>query len=566
MKRAYLKFIGLMSFVLLAACGALLFTAPEQAPWLSVCVDWLTGFTQHSEGLPGGIAVAVANTGALAATKQKGQRAEDAPGPSITLTDEQFERLLNPTDDEVDEAAERLASQQRGQQQTTLPQLDPNKEQRAAVNENGVLVGFDRGNHWKRRAVRYIQAQMLAGSGRMEGREAAVQIVRGLTQHTLDQTPAQYQAEHREALDIIEASGLDARAKRRVRDLIGAYDEDLQALRAVPAEKRALEGHSPLQAETQKRTHSTLSDTAGGYLLPKPFLAELFVIVEEYGVVRRIFRTIAMTSKTLDWKDIGSKPTAAWYGELDLIAASDMTFGQGGLEAAKLAGITSLSTELDEDSMVALLPVYLRLMGEAIAEKEDLAGIKGDGSSAYGGQRGVLTLTGSGEASVYTMSSGNTSRDDFDIEEAIAMKNTLSKARRKNAKWLLSESVVTALITLKRNNEANNYVILDPNNNTGIARFLGYPLVDPEGVEDAFFPSDGTSTIFGAFGDFMRSIFGQRRGLTVETSREGILSNSSGAVTLNAFQQDAMIVKVTERVAIGHPQPDCYVLGKTAAS
>ena len=119
----------------------------------------------------------------------------------------------------------------------------------------------------------------------------------------------------------------------------------------------------------------------------------------------------------------------------------------------------------------------------------------------------------------------------------------------------------------KKNAEANNYTILiDPTSPLGLARLLGFPLVDPEGVDDIVFPTDGVSTIFGAFGDFSRSLFGQRRGITLTTSREGVLSDAAGVVLYNAMQQDGIIAKITERVGIGHPQKDAYGLIKTAAS
>lgn len=450
-------------------------------------------------------------------------------------------------------------------QRGTVPALNANAGQ--PQGEPAVAVRVDHSANWRRRAARFFIGKIRAASDDPYVRRQGEEMLEELTVRTLDLTEAQYRAELAEAREVLSARVLDLRARHRTAAVLESYDEALTALRSVPAsERRAASPLSPQGPSVGQRTMSTLSDAAGGYLVPTPMLAELLVFIEEYGYVRSLFRNVTMTADTLEWKKIGTKPVAAWYGELERIAPSDMTFGTGGLSSAKLAGITSWSRELEEDTMVALLPVYTQLMGEAMAEKEDLAGIKGDGSASYGGFRGVLDLAGAGEATVHTMASGNDGFTDFDYEEAVAATKAVSKARRKNAKWLLPESVVTALVTLKRNGEANNYVTLDPNTDVGVARLLGYPLVDPEGIEDDFFPADAASTVFGAFGDFSRSIFGIRRGFTVETSREGVLNDAAGAVTLNALQQDAVLAKVTERVAIGHPQPDAYVLLKTAAN
>jgi len=431
----------------------------------------------------------------------------------------------------------------------TAPALNANAGQ--AEGDTRVAVRAERGASWQRRAARYIRAQILS-TGSYHQQEEARQLMTNLVMETLDLPAAQVAQERQQAEQIADrASRSDLNSGHRIRMVLDQHEDGLSALRAVP---------------TGQRTMSTLSDVAGGYLVPEPMMAELLYFMEQYGYARRFFRTVNMTSDTLEWAKLGTKPVAAWYGELERIDPSDMTFGEGGLSSAKLAGITSWSREMEEDALVALLPVYIQLMGEAMAQKEDLAAFLGDGTATYGGQRGIFDLTGAGEATVYTLPSGKTSSAQVILEYLIAAKNSISKARRRNAKWLLPESVITALVSLKRNNEANNFVLLDPNSDVGIARLLGYPVLDAEGVEDAFFPTDAAGTVFGAFGDFNRSIFGVRRGFTVETTREGVLNNAAGAVTLNALQQDAVIAKVTERVAIGHPQPDAYVLLKTAAS
>src|SRR5690606_3137328 len=164
-----------------------------------------------------------------------------------------------------------------------------------------VTVGFDRRNHWKRRSVRFIKAHVLS-AGSMTQQQDAAEMIRDLTLATLDQPPQQFEREYKEALSVIETSGLDKAAQHRIRTLIDGYTEDLQALRSVPKTKRNERGLSPLIPETaaeSQRTMSTLTDTAGGYLVPTPMLAQIFVFVEEYGYARSMFTVMPMTSDTL---------------------------------------------------------------------------------------------------------------------------------------------------------------------------------------------------------------------------------------------------------------------------
>lgn len=428
-----------------------------------------------------------------------------------------------------------------------VPALNANAGQEPEAKPE---VKNSRESHWRKRAARWILAHIKLGDSSRSVQDQGKEMLDKLVAQTLTLSESQVREERAEAERVIASRSYDLGAQGRTRAYLDAFEDGLGDVRALVG----------------SRTMSTLTDPAGGYLVPTPMLAELLMFVEEYGYVRSMFRNVTMTSDSMEWSKLGTKPVAAWYGEIERIEPSDMTFAEGRMNSSKLAGITSWSKELDEDSLIALLPLYTQLMGEAIAEQEDLAGLKGDGTSTYGGFKGILNLTAADGANIYTMGSGDTSSADIDLEDLIAAKQLLSKSRRSGGRWLFNESTVTALITLKRNSEANNYILLDPNSPDRIASFLGYPLVDPEGVEDSFFPTDGVSTVFGAFGNFSRSIFGIRRGFTIETSDKAVLNNSAGAVTLNAMQQDAVIAKVTERVGIGHPQPDAYTLFKTAAS
>lgn len=59
------------------------------------------------------------------------------------------------------------------------------------------------------------------------------------------------------------------------------------------------------------------------------------------------------------------------------------------LEAIKLACLTAINSELDEDSVVGVAEIVGMSLTRSMAKKEDLIGFLGDGSSTYFGMTGI---------------------------------------------------------------------------------------------------------------------------------------------------------------------------------
>lgn len=305
------------------------------------------------------------------------------------------------------------------------------------------------------------------------------------------------------------------------------------------------------------RTLSIGTNTEGGTLLPKPFLAELAVIMEERGIARSVFRGIPMSSDTLDLDKIATKPVAAWTNENALISESDAVFGEGSLDANKLAAITSWSMELEEDAAYAWIPVIAELFAESILEKEDDAGFIGDGTATHGGFTGLINLSG---ATVLTMATGNTTVADVTLDDFKDLRDQLSLGARRNAVFFVHPDVESILEGAKSSD--GEYIYRRPADQSRPGTLWGYPVVLTESLP----ASGGASTKFAAFGNPVYYLFGTRRGLTTQTTNQGVISDASSNVTYNAFQQDGMIWKVTERIALGAQIESAFAVLQTAAS
>jgi len=317
--------------------------------------------------------------------------------------------------------------------------------------------------------------------------------------------------------------------------------------RAVEQEKRdALEiiKSAKLPRLQEERTLSIAGGgSTGEYALPAPFLAELFVIIEQYGAARRYFRGIPMPSKTLDLATISTKPTAAWGTEATNTAASDPAFGTGQLAAEKLVGITSWSSELDEDSAIALLPTLQMLTAEAVFLKEDAAGFVGDGTASYGSFTGMMNVATAG----VTLDPGKVFAD-LTADDLKSVRDALSVAKRNGARWFMHPDILSTVEGLK--DLQGRYIFSGPANGRP-ASIWGYPVEEVEAMPAL--SDSGASKRFVVFGNPQWMLMGTRRGLDVMVSREGILNTAANNISFNALQADGAILRVTERVAFKGP-------------
>lgn len=438
------------------------------------------------------------------------------------------EEELNKADDLVEQGQRKI------KQAENFEKLAEQKSGVAVDDKPGVQKGAKVENRvadHKLRTVRYFNALATQKESQTEGDS----LMRKLNKEIASMPAEQYADEHKEAADIINNSSLSAVKKA---NLI-----------------------TSLEIDTRLHTTSTSDTPKAGYLLPKPFLAELFVIVEQYGVARREFRTIPMTSKDIDLKNVATKVVANWIDEGSNITADDFVFAEGSLNVKKLAGLTNWTTELEEDAAISLLPITQEIFAESIALKEDQAAFLGDGTSTYGSFTGLTNLT---NAQTVEGESGETDATFLDEATIRAMKNSLSQARQMGAKWYGHRTVKDAIEQFE---DTEGHRIFQTNLATnGPNTLLGFPFVEVEAMPA--YSSVGADEAFLVLGNCNRALMGQRRGITADISRDAVIQNGSGTIVYNAFQADGALLRITERVGFKVPSAfeSAFAVAKTAAS
>jgi HK97 family phage major capsid protein len=301
----------------------------------------------------------------------------------------------------------------------------------------------------------------------------------------------------------------------------------------------AINGHNGanewLKNHGIQNTMKTSDNTAGGYLVPEVLESAIIRNVEEYGVARREARVYPMGPGVTLIPRRASGFTGYFAGEASSVTASDLAFDQIRLEARKLMVFSSWSSELPEDSVVALGDLLTAEVAQTFAVKEDQCLFSGDGTSTYGGIVGLANALAAG-AYAQTATNIDTPAEITlaSFEEAMGKLLMLPGIM---PKWYCHSSiyhnVMQRLAFASTGNTAANF-------NAGFGpTFLGYPVVFCQAMDSGAPTTDLSGKFIAYFGDMSRAVtMGQKRGISIA------VDNSYG------FNTDSVYFRATERFDI----------------
>lgn len=263
-------------------------------------------------------------------------------------------------------------------------------------------------------------------------------------------------------------------------------------------------------------------DSAGAFLVPEELLANIIVLREQFGVFRQECQVIPMGSDTLNWPRRVGGLTAYFTGENQSATESQASWDNVNLTAKKLAALTRMSNEIAEDAVVSIADWLVGEIAYAFAAKEDDAGFNGDGTSAFGGIRGVTALftDGSHTAGQYTTSSASLTA--LTVADFTGVMGKLPQYALPGAKWYMSQQVfLSAAGTVLAKGGGNTIATLanDPLN----PRLLGFPVKIAQKLPIA---APGAGKVQFLFGDLSKaSALGERRGVTIRRSDHRYFEN-----------------------------------------
>ena len=253
---------------------------------------------------------------------------------------------------------------------------------------------------------------------------------------------------------------------------------------------------------------STTPDEDGGYLVPEDFERQILMELEEENVVRQLAKVIT-TQHERKIPVAAGHSTASWTQENAAYTESNPTFGQKTIDAYKLTDLARVSNELLQDSAFDIQDYLMREFARAFGVAEEEAFCTGDGNNK---PTGIFTANG-GEVGV-TAAAANA----ITADELISLIYSLKSPYRRNAKFLMNDSTISAIRKLK---DGNGVYLWQPALHAGEPdRLLGYEL-----YTSPYAPVIGAGALSIAFGDFTNYWIGDRAGRTVQRLNELYATN-----------------------------------------
>lgn len=293
-------------------------------------------------------------------------------------------------------------------------------------------------------------------------------------------------------------------------------------------------------AEHGVKSQTEGTNSEGGFTVPEVVSSSLIWLRNEYGVARRFSRVYPMTSDVLNVPNASTSTTTYYPGEATAITASDIVFSQVALTAKKLAILTIVSKELNEDTVIDFGSTLAQDFAYGLANAEDAAAFQGDGTSTYGSITGIMprikalsgTFTSIASMVVGAAGSG-TALSSLTLANWQSMVAKLQPYAT-NPRWYMNKSVfyngvADKLIALGGN------AIMDIQNAYGAEPTLfGIPISFVQNMPSA----PAANRDIAVLGDLSKGVaFGDRRGVSVEVSDQV------------KFIEDALTFKATERYA-----------------
>ena len=276
----------------------------------------------------------------------------------------------------------------------------------------------------------------------------------------------------------------------------------------------------------------------GGVLVPIEMSTWIIQKLGIYGRFRRNVITFPMGSSSMLVPKIETDLTVYSPGEGSEIQDSDMTFKQLAMIPRKFACLCAVSSELIEDSLVAVGEIIGASFARSIAKKEDEIGFCGDGTSTYFGLQGITGALRAVDPVIANIKGLKVGTGNIyseltlaDFENVVAI---LSNGADDGAKWYCNRkfywSVMHKLAVAA--GVANLFEILSP---TKQRFFLGYPVEFTSVMPGA----EANSQICALLGDLSLGCFiGERRQLTIARSTDVL------------FKNDQLALRGVERIAI----------------
>ncbi|WP_126978541.1 phage major capsid protein [Frigidibacter oleivorans] len=238
------------------------------------------------------------------------------------------------------------------------------------------------------------------------------------------------------------------------------------------------------------RALTVSTDTAGGYLAPEQFVAELQRNLVLFSPIRAAARVATASSGEILLPKRTGTLTAAWTGETAASTGTEPTYGQQKIVVHELRCHVDVSNRLLEDAAFDIESELAYDLAEEFGRAEGAAFINGLGD-ASNQPKGLLTETVDGVTTAGASITG---------DELIDLYHALPGAYAARAVWAMNRTTIGAIRKLKTT--AGDYLWREPISEGNPPTILGRPVIEFPDLPDA--DAEEIPVVFGDFGSGFR--------------------------------------------------------------
>lgn len=250
----------------------------------------------------------------------------------------------------------------------------------------------------------------------------------------------------------------------------------------------ARKGQEALSADEVK-TLRVSNNTAGGFLAPAEFAAEVIKRVSFFSEIRNFARVVTTGASEQRYPRRLTTTAATWTAETVARTDSEPTYDQVTFTPQELGTFVDVSQALLEDNAYGLEGELATDLGEAFGIAEGAAFVNGDG---VGKPKGVMTAAGMLESNSGA-AGGFAASNPADV--LVRMMHRVIPAYRRNAAWMMNGDTLATVRTFK--DGQGRYLVLDGLTAGAPTTLLGRPIIEaPE------MPAVAANAFPILFGDF----------------------------------------------------------------
>lgn len=289
--------------------------------------------------------------------------------------------------------------------------------------------------------------------------------------------------------------------------------------------------------------------TAGGFVVPADLLNAIVDIRDIFGAFRRRARKIPMKSDTTTVARRPGGTTAFFTTENTAGTESTSNVDSIGLTAKKIVTLVRISSELEEDAIVDIVDSVANEIAFAFAVKEDDCAFNGDGTSTFGGMRGISSIVLDGNHAAAKVSA-SVNATTFSLLTSVDLANLVSAVQASaipNAAWFCSQTCFSQ--TFLRLAGGTGYLPMVETDGILTPHYLGFPVILTQKLP--LISTTLTGKVMLAFGDmYLGAALGQRRAITLARSADRYFDQDQIAV-LGTERFDAILHDVGDNVNPG---------------